>query len=179
MFENAKYAFKYALKSEAIKLSSIKLAEKEKEELSELVSKAVSFWSTPLYNSNLLLENEELKKKKQVAIDNFSRYLMIDTLYDLIVKKSERVYIHCSWDPAEGIARSVRASEVPTLYLPIKTHMFVYKDKILLDDYIYYDVSQSDEVNEKNRRECIDRSCTKTLKNIWICLTNFDKYVLL
>ena len=165
MFENAKYAFKYALKSEAIKLSSIKLADKEKEELFEVVANAVSFWSTPLYNSNLSQENEVLNEKKQVAIDNFSRYLMIDTLYDLIVKKTESVYIHCSWEPMEGIAGSVRASGVSTLHLPRKTHMSVYKDKILLGHYTYYDVSQSVEENKNNRREGIDRTLTKTIKN--------------
>lgn len=165
MFEKTKNAFKYALKSEAIKLSSIKLADKEKEELSKVVANAVSFWSTPLYNSNLSQENEVLSEKYQVAIDNFSRYLMIDTLYDLIVKKTEYVYIHCSWEPMEGIAGSVRASGVSPLYLPIKTHMSVYKDKILLGKYIYYDVSQSVEENKNNRREGIDRTLTKTIKN--------------
>lgn len=165
MFEKTKYAFKYALKSEAIKLSFIKLTDKEKEELFEVVANAVSFWSTPLYNSNLSQENEVLNEKKQVAIDNFSRYLMIDTLYDLIVKKTESVYIHCSWDPMEGLASSVRASGVSILHLPMKTHMHVYKDKILLGDYVYYDVSQSVEENKNNRREGIDRTRTKTIKN--------------
>ncbi len=161
MFEKTKYA----LKSEAIKLSFIKLADKEKEELFKVVANAVSFWSTPLYNSNLSQENEVLNEKKQVAIDNFSRYLMIDTLYDLIVKKTESVYIHCSWDPMEGLASSVRASGVSILHLPMKTHMHVYKDKILLEgDYTYYDVSQSVEENKNNRREGIDRTLTKTIK---------------
>ena len=60
MFEKTKYA----LKSEAIKLSFIKLADKEKEELFEVVANAVSFWSTLLYNYNLSQENEVFNVKK-------------------------------------------------------------------------------------------------------------------
>ena len=52
-----------------------------------------------------------------------------------------------SWDPMENLSETVRDSEISCLYMPVKTHMFVYGDKVMLDDTIYYDSLQNSTEN--------------------------------
>lgn len=144
---NLKTDLKYKLKKEAIELSLRKLSAIEIDKLMECVNQAVSFWVSPVSEHCQDIEDGERKKEILADIDTFRNYLTLNTLYQLVVKKKEYVYIHKSWDPMENLSESVRDSEVSSLYMPVKTHMFVYNDKVVLNDTIYYDSSQSKEEN--------------------------------
>lgn len=144
---NFKTDLKYKLKRAAIELSLRKLSATEIDKLMECVNQAVSFWVFPVIEHCHDIKDEERKKKKLAAIDKFRIYLTLNTLYQLVVKKEESVYIHKSWSSMENLSESVRDSEISDLYMPVKTHMFVYNDKVMLDDTIYYDSSQNSTEN--------------------------------
>ena len=147
-------SLKYKLKTMVLKLQLRKLSSKEMEDLSKCVTEAVAFWANPLSEGNV-------DEKK---INDFKNYLTINTLYSLIVKKSEYVYIHKSWDPLEGLAESVYDSGVSNLYLPIKTHMDVYRDKVIVDGEMYYTLECHD--NESNKLEITDKTRIKSLNEL-------------
>ena len=144
---NFKTDLKYKLKKSAIELSLRKLSATEINKLMECVNQAVSFWVFPVREHCHDIKDEERKREKLADIDKFRNYLTLNTLYQLVVKKEECVYIHMSWDPMENLSESVRDSEISCLYMPVKTYMFVYGDKVMLDDTIYYDSLQNSTEN--------------------------------
>lgn len=138
---------KYKLKTMAVELSLKKLSVIEIDNLKRCVDQAVSFWISPVIENSSDIEDEEIKKKRLAAIDKFRNYLTLNILYQLVVKKEENVYIHKSWSAMQNLDESVRDSGVSELYMPVKTHMHVYRDKVMLDDRLYYDSAQNDTEN--------------------------------
>ena len=138
---------KYKLKKLAVNLSLKNLSLNEVDKIMKCVNQAVSFWSSPINEKISNIDDEERKKERLTAVDKFTNYLTLNILYQLIVKKEKYVYVHKSWDAMENLAESVRDSEVSDLYMPVKTHMYVYRDKVMLDDMVYYDLSQNDTEN--------------------------------
>lgn len=161
---DSKTDLKYQLKTAAIKLSLQKLSIIEISDLMVCVNQAVSFWVSPVIEDCQDIKDEERKKERLAVINKFRNYLTLNTLYQLIVKKEENVYIHNSWSPMENLFESVKDSEVPTLNLPVKTHMHVYRDKVILNDRTYYDSTQNDVENSDSMNLNGNRAITKSHK---------------
>ncbi len=145
-----KIGLKYKLKKFAVELSLKNLSTEETNKIMECVNQAVSFWVSPIIEHCPDIKDEKRKKERLVEIDRFKNYLTLNILYQLVVKKEEYVYIHKSWDALENLAESVRDSEISDLYMPVKTHMYVYRDKVKLDDELYYDSAQNDAENSNS-----------------------------
>lgn len=155
---------KYKLKKIAVELSLEKLSTNEVDKIMKCVNQAISFWSSPVNEKISDIDDEECKKERLAEIDKFRNYLTLNTLYQLVVKNEEYVYIHKSWEAMENLAESVRDSGVLDLYMPVKTHMHVYRDKVMLGDRLYYDSVQNDAEN----LDSMDLSRNKTkLKSIY------------
>lgn len=141
--------WKYKLKILAIELSLKKFTNLEKNKLIKCINKAVSFWSSPVRDYYSKIDDDKIKENRLTEVNNFCKYLTINTLYQLVVRRKEYVFIHNNLSPAENLLESVHDSEIHTLYMPVTGMMYVYKDKIIIDDNIYYDLTQdnSDNIN--------------------------------
>lgn len=162
-FINLKTDLKYKLKTVAIKLSLKKLSIIEINNLIECVYQAVSFWVSPVIEHCSNIKDEKSKNERLAEIDKFKDYLALNTLYQLVVKKEEDVYIHKSWDAMENLAESVRDSEISELYMPVKTHMHVYRDKVVLNGELYYDPFAYDEDNLNSMNSAENKAKLKSI----------------
>lgn len=144
-----KIALKYKLKVSAIKLLLMKLDIIEIDSLIKCVSEGVSFWVTALREGNEQLEDEQEKNRRIQKIDNFGRYLTINVLYDLIVKKKEYSYMCTNDVPLDGLFECVYDSDVATAHFPFITDMRIYRDKVMLNDSVCYDFKQSKKLYNK------------------------------
>lgn len=160
---NRKTELKYGLKKLAVELSLKKLSDIEIDNLKKCVDKAVSFWISPVIEHCPDIEDEERKKKRLAKINKFINYLTLNTFYQLVVKKEEYVYIHKSWSAMENLDESVRDSEIPELYMPVKTHMYVYRNKVMLNDRLYYDSAQNDVENMDSMNSSGDKAKLKSI----------------
>ena len=138
---------KYKLKKLAVGMYLSNIPPNELDKIMKCVNQAVYFWASPVSEKISNIDDEQIKNERLAEIDKFRNYLTLNILYRLIVKKEEYVYVHKSWSACENLAESVRDSEVPDLYMPVKTHMYVYRDKVMLGDMVYYDLAQSDTEN--------------------------------
>lgn len=172
---NTRIDLKYIFKKLAVELSLKNLSKNEVDKIMKCVNQAVSFWSSPLIEHCSDIDDEESKKERLADIDKFRYYLTLNTLYQLVVKKERFVYIHKSWSAMENLVESVKDSQVFDFYMPVATHMYVYRDKVMLNDKngtIYYDSSQNDVKNLNSMNSSRNKAKLKSINEYFNLFSN-------
>ena len=143
---NLKYDIKLCLLSRAF----YNLSDQERFDLEASAEAGVSYWENEL---SKYIENNQFGQtayERETRVNTFGCYLMIDVLYDLLVKKLEFSDIKNPWLPKGNLMECVADSGVTPTF-PVRTHMQVYKNKVILNNMTYYDSTLSYQTNKANQ----------------------------
>ena len=139
--------------------------------LADCVEAGISYWKNELSKYIESAKDEQVKLEREMQVNDFVYYLMIDVLYDLLIKKKDFSDIKNPWMPKGILMECVVDSGICPIF-PVRTHMQIYKDKVILNGMIYYNPTLSSEENEENKGAAVNYVKTKSYEAIVNFMSN-------
>lgn len=160
-YKQLKLGVKYGIKNKLIIMAINKYSNEEALNLIDCAEAAVSYWENKL---SKYIENDEYRHteiEQEIQLDNFGYYLMINVLYDLIVKNKVIVSICRNYYSTDVLVECAMDSGL--LFIPFTLDtMSIYKDKVMLNSVLYYDSALSNEENKSNQEVANSYAKTKS-----------------
>lgn len=164
-------AFEYSLKEKYIEKKLMELPNSDRKNLAIITTNATSFWAIALIQ---YLSKRSYYKSHKEKYDHkilvFSKYLRVNILESLLNNKAEPLRIYnTNWGPAGIFEELLGFSNLLwecRFFEPLKIDMYISKDKITVNNLMYYNILDDEQTNNHNIDICLRHTFINNIKEV-------------